>query len=511
MRSDELYTYLNKELKRAALLTEEDARLAPLSYYIFSAIKDLNSRLRLAIIGRTKGGKSTLTNALLHTSILPMGKTVTTDNICVLHHVSMSPCQREMVVVHLMDETSPVQMEIEKLPALLDKNIDDPQKYRERIKEIEVYLDNPALEEMDIIDCPGDDSASGRESIKTKQLLADEERRPHILVYVVLKESTDTDLKSIVDYQKNILGNNLNSLNIIMAFNRCDLLLKDSLGGWRDWSKCYKEEGLGVIENARGRSAEFRRSFSKGFPTAAIFALASGSITTNDFDILKKTSRHQLADDFSGSFDLDDFKNIKERYPDLCEIFGTDIDRQSMLDRLGLDAMQYIVWWCMKNPNGSIDQLRQDLDEYSNVPAMRRYIFEEHFKKLSVFYKATSAIPTLKMKLDYFYDECHDNDTKVKMREVLEICVAAKKTLYNKYGFLSLLYDYYNHSDYFSEEEWGEAERTIYACISDDTEKERKKQFLSYWEEKLEYYSLISDSLALETTNKLLKSLHNNE
>ena len=100
MKPEELRIFVERELD-VIFATAEKARLPLITDAVLKARRKLREHLRLAIVGRTKAGKSTLLNALLKISELPMGDTIVTGNVSVLMHIDKSPDNKEMAIVHL--------------------------------------------------------------------------------------------------------------------------------------------------------------------------------------------------------------------------------------------------------------------------------------------------------------------------------------------------------------------------------------------------------------------------
>ena len=112
----------------------------------------LAQRMRVAIVGRIKAGKSTLVNALLGKALVATGREILTFNVNRLRFAA-----QPSLVVHFKDGRPPEPHELRELEALTRR----PTEHREflqRIRYIEVFDPSPILQTFDITDTPGLDS-----------------------------------------------------------------------------------------------------------------------------------------------------------------------------------------------------------------------------------------------------------------------------------------------------------------------------------------------------------------
>lgn len=507
MRPEELRMFIERELDSISAKADMDG-LPSVTDSVIDARKKLNDKLKIAVVGKTKAGKSTLLNSLLGITELPMGDGIVTGNVSVLMHTNECPTREETVVVHLTDKTT-IKVTLEEYRELVDISKKDPLNIRDRIVWFDVYLKHQALLDMSIIDTPGDDSWLKYDSENAKELFRDKNRKPDVIVYVVRKEFGRKDIEAAQDYLTQINGgeHRVSGLNVIAVYSCCDELVTSDIKGC-NWAVDYRVEGNRIIENNRAKSSAFRMCFSKCYPVSAIFSMAANAITENDFLILRDISNSSLAEYFYRDFSYMEIADMDYMEQELKDIFKLESVKDDILKRLGLDSMKYIVWWCKANPSGTLASLKEELEKYSNVPALRKYLLDEHFKKLSAFYKATSVLPELKKNVEKQYTASVDINVKDSLRTILETCRNIEKKTYTQYGFLSVLRDYYDCLDYFEDEDWNLAYETIMFCISSDGNKSEAQYLYHQWKDKEEFYNMLGNQFAIDASEKLINSIN---
>ncbi len=123
---------------------------------LIAILSELQERLsdcvRIAILGRTKSGKSTLVNAILGDALAPTG-----IGECTLKVMWFRHGRRDEVVAHLDDGTT------KNVLLSHDRRFPESEDFGcpiERIVHFEAYLANPQLTSMTLVDTPGFDSAT---------------------------------------------------------------------------------------------------------------------------------------------------------------------------------------------------------------------------------------------------------------------------------------------------------------------------------------------------------------
>ena len=222
MKPEELKLFIERELD-AISVKADMAKLPSITDVVIEARHKLNDKLKLAVVGKTKAGKSTLLNSLLGITELPTGDGIVTGNVSVLIHIDNSPYNQETVVVHLTD-SSQMNVSLEQYRQLVDISKKDPLGIRDKIVWFDVYLKHQALLDMSIIDTPGDDSWLEYDSENAKALFRDKNRKPDIIAYVVRKEFGSKDIQAVQDYLAQVNGaeHRVSGLNVIAVYSCCD-------------------------------------------------------------------------------------------------------------------------------------------------------------------------------------------------------------------------------------------------------------------------------------------------
>lgn len=154
--------------------------------------EELHKPLKIALTGITSAGKSTLINALVKRNIAPTGAAAVTYNVNVFRHISLSPTNDEISVVHLIDGTI-LHLPINTIADLVDGRLSDGRDLRDQIEWVEAYVDSDILKDIELIDTPGLGSTKVKDSQNTFNLFNDELRQPDVIIYMVQKAPTSND------------------------------------------------------------------------------------------------------------------------------------------------------------------------------------------------------------------------------------------------------------------------------------------------------------------------------
>lgn len=469
---------------------------------IFSLRGNLDEPLKLSIIGETSAGKSTIVNSFLKSYLVPTGVLTTTYNVNVIRHISKSPSGKEILVIHFKDNSTK-QLEIDALSKLVDGTTNDELGYRNNIKWVDVYRDLDFLKNVDVMDTPGLFSTKINDSTNTIDLFQDESRQPDVILFVSQKVYKGDELEVIDAFQKEAKTGNfkMDGLNTITAFTHCDRFCENN------WEKGYHQKAFEIINETRNDFALFRKCFSRAFAVAPLFAQSAFSLTESDFLSLKMVAKSDFSEKFCSKF------YTKRRYFDHSKdaeywesIFTSITEKEQVFNRLELEVMQYCVWWIKNNKEGNSEELKKSLIQFSGIQELNSYIFEEHFLKLSGFYKSINIIPKLRKLVDKRLSKAFDSVEKQRLKECLELIKITENKVYSQYSYLNILRDYYNNEQYFDKEEWDVAMQSVQLCMHNVHNPEVENN-IKYWEDKLFYYNRIYQISSEDACKLLIKSL----
>lgn len=461
--------------------------------------KELGAPLKIAIVGITSVGKSTLLNALIKRIIVPTGAETLTYNVNVLSHVSRSPNGAECVLTHLKGGEIK-EMPISSLTTLVDGRDNLNSEIRDNIIWVEAFVDYDYLKDIDLIDTPGLLSTKGKDSNNTIELFKDDIRKPDVFIYLMQRAVQESDISAVSDFQSalsNGSSSKVSGLNTIGALTHCDYLCHG------DYSQDFHELGQRLLENNRKTYSQFRMCFSKTFTLAAIYAQAAYAMTKNDFGIIK-----QLCDTLYEPI-IDDLYS-KSDFIDDQTTFGSYImlkaDRADFVNRIDFSALKYSIWWVNQHPDADFEALKIQLISYSGVEEMNRYIFSK-FRRLAVYFKAVKLVSSIRKSIESSRIQFADEDKLKARQQVLVICRNFEAKLHLSFSFLSVLVDYYNNAIYFTSEEWEKALSVIEECLSESPDQETLMASKSFWKDNLKYYTMIYDVEAQESCIKLINQI----
>lgn len=459
---------------------------------------ELESPLKIAIVGITSAGKSTLLNALTKRNIVPTGAETLTYNVNVLRHISRSPNREECLIVHMKDGHDK-QMPISELSKLVDGRDLSTNFLRQQIHWVEAFIDFDYLREIDLIDTPGLLSLKEDDSKNTLNLFDDEERRPDVFIYLIQRKIQEKDIEAVKSFQT-VLGSKskISGLNTVAAITHCDYLCKG------DYSIDFHAKAQSLIENNREHYVSFRSCFSKAFTLAAIYAQTAYCLDEHDFNVISAL-KSKLYDEI-----LDDLYTKKD-FIENDEIFGEFINSQNarfeFVNRVDMSVIKYSIWYLKSNPDATLDNLRQRLIAISGVPELDEYVFT-NFKRLAIYFKALKLVTNLRKYVEKTLMRYHDASHISAVENILIICRNFEVKLLSNFSFLSVLIDYYNGDSYFSKNEWDIALETIEECLSDTPNERGLKEKKEFFIKKKKYYSILSDIEAIESCDKLITQIN---
>lgn len=459
--------------------------------------EELNNPLKIAIVGITSAGKSTLLNALVRRNIVPTGAETLTYNVNVLRHVSRSPNKTECLIVHT-NNGKEQSMPISELSKLIDGRDSTTIDLRKQILWVEAFVDYEYLRDIDLIDTPGLLSLKQDDSQNTISLFDDEERSPDVFIYLMQRKVQEEDVKAVKSFQHRIgAKSKISGLNTVAALTHCDYFCKG------DYSVDFHAKALSLIEDNREHYINFRICFSKVFTLAALYAQTANYLNENDFMVinrLKDNLYDELLDDLYTKKDFIEDDIVFGRY------FNNKNDRINFITNIDMSVIKYSIWWLKQNPNASLDDLKNKLISVSGVQELDKYVFT-NFKRLAIYFKAMKLVTNLRKSVEKYKNNYYDSLQLSAIEKILIICRNFETRLLSNFSFLSVLIDYYNGASYFSKKDWDIALKTVDNCLSDNPNKEELAENGRFLQERRIFYSFLSDVEAVEACEKLINQI----
>lgn len=283
--------------------------------------RSLEKPMRVAFVGRTNAGKSTMLNAFLGEHLAAMGTVPLTFN------VSWIKYGREPgLIAHMVDGTM-VAHPMELLNSLSVRESDNG--LLGKIRFLEFQRPNEILRKFDLIDTPGLRSFYENDSRNTKALLTDEETRPHAIVFLFSSTLKSDDLQDIEAFHK-VSGNVMSGLTAIGGLTKVDTSEHyDQMGGMEEGWRCIKQ-----IETHHTA----RRAFYSILPVAGHTAFGAQILDQNDLQTIADLAalpKERIWQQWKKPAELFATKD----YPDLPPISA----RKRVIDKLGLFGIKRAI------------------------------------------------------------------------------------------------------------------------------------------------------------------------
>jgi GTPase SAR1 family protein len=170
--------------------------------------------MRVAFVGKTNCGKSTMMNAFLGEEVAPTGNGELTFNVSWFRYGG-----EKKLLVHTIQ--GGIEEETFESISELTSRCEQKRDLLERIRYIEVQCPNPLLKIFDLIDTPGLHSFYEKDSRNTQQLLTDQETRPHAVVFMFSGSLQEPDVIELEQFHKNC-GSLMSGLTAIGALTKVD-------------------------------------------------------------------------------------------------------------------------------------------------------------------------------------------------------------------------------------------------------------------------------------------------
>ena len=326
--------------------------------------------MRVAFVGKTNAGKSTLMNAFMGEELAPTGNGELTFNVSWFRY---GECRQ--LVVHMVDDSSD-DMSFASLHELAVHGEAD-RAWRERIRYIEVRCPNPLLKTFDLIDTPGLHSFYGKDSRNTQQLLSDRHSRPHAVVFVFAGALQEPDVQELERFHASC-GSLMTGMTAIGALTRVD-----------EWPNTF-DDAAQVIRQLEDRHPLVRRSFYAIVPVIGPMAFGAQTLSERDRDVL--AALHRLGEARCQRL-LRDVSTFCEReFPGEPAVPAAP-ERKLVFERLGRAGIQRAV--AALDPAQSGAALCDELLHASNVQQLRA-IVTAHFGHRAYLIKARSALAAVR-------------------------------------------------------------------------------------------------------------------
>lgn len=234
----------------------------------------LDTPMRVAFVGRSNAGKSTMLNAFLGEHLAETGNGELTNNVSWIRHGN-----GKEIRVHLANG-GVERHSMEDLRALTTHR--SGHSLSEKIQYLEFERPIEMLRKFDLIDTPGLHSFYGTDSRNTQKLLTEEETRPHALVLLFAETLRQDDLVELEKFHQ-VAGSVMNGLTAIGGLNKVDVYENEKTGAL--------QQGQRVIEQIANKHPQAYRSMFSIIPVVGQSAYGGQLLTQEDLQLLGDLSR----------------------------------------------------------------------------------------------------------------------------------------------------------------------------------------------------------------------------
>jgi len=355
-------------------------RLSGLADAVYAAHEQLGEPMRVAIAGRIKAGKSTMTNAMLGEVLVPTGREELTFNVNRLRFG-----QERSLAVHYKDGRVSEPRSLHELEALTRRR-EEHQELLAGIEHIEVFYPNELLRSFNLIDTPGVESFFGQDSQNTLEFLnlspddvnarsERESRDADALLWLFTRSLATSDEALVSEFTGPTLGN-ASPVNTIGVLTQVDRYWKDEedplQAGERVCERLYGEPGVA-------------RHLYRLQPVCGKIGLGAQTLTGHEAKTLRSLAC--VSDDaLRGA--LETTRRFTEG--GLREVDVPAEDRRAVLDRLD----QYgVLLACriLREMGGDDAELKRELLRRSGVGELRELVIA-HFGRRALLIKLMTAL-----------------------------------------------------------------------------------------------------------------------
>jgi hypothetical protein len=279
-----------RERAEAAFTRAHDATsacpgLAELDAALTQAKAQLDRPMTVAVVGRIKAGKSTMTNALLGQRLAATGPIECTYNVNWFHFG-----ETPSLIVHYRDGRPPERHEPEELERLTRRAAQSPEALA-GIDYIDVRARSPLLRRFSLVDTPGLDSAYVADSKNTAAFLglhsaqisertAAEARNADAVLYLFSRALAASGAAVVEEFQGPAFGR-ATPLNAIGVLTKVD-------ANWRSADDPLEHGRKSAADWMR--EPESRRLFFAIRPVCALVALGAETLTEEEYEALRALS-----------------------------------------------------------------------------------------------------------------------------------------------------------------------------------------------------------------------------
>lgn len=248
-------------LKRLGQLVEEQRRA-------------IDRPMRVAFVGKTNAGKSTMLNAFLGERLASTGNGEWTFNVTWLRHG-----EGRGIRAHLQDG-SVEEYPFETLDELTERG--SKNDLLDRIRYLEILHPNQMLRQFDLIDTPGLHSFYQNDSRNTRELLTDPTTRPHAIVFLFSETLRKDDLDELDRFHR-LAGSLMSGLTAIGGLTKVDM--------YASAERDAMEQGQRVISQIESAHPVARRSFFAILPVIGQAAYGAQVLDASDLATLNLLRR----------------------------------------------------------------------------------------------------------------------------------------------------------------------------------------------------------------------------
>lgn len=394
---------------------------------LYSKLEDsvmrIDEPMQLAIIGKISSSKSTLVNAMLgKNEVMATGQKEVTYNVGWLKYGSPD----SDIIIHHKDNT-PVVRKSPKEFALWSTQSHHSEI--DNISYIEVFDDSEILKEINIIDTPGLDALSGKDSQNTLDFI--QKVHPDAVIMLFTHSVSENVLDIVRQYNA---GSSFSPLNAIGVLAKIDVLWQETI----ERDKTALQIGERMTKNKIKKDPSLKKTLFNIFPVSALQFLASSTLddsTFKDFVNLSKSDETQLRRAFNSVANF-----LK---PEL-ELNLSMPQRKHVITTIGLYGVYLIVNSIRKGKVSDTQSARQLLWEESGAKSFMK-VLHNHFGIRAKLIKMESIYQSLQQTIKSSRGQAKDITTTQLLSKVEQRISELFSSLVHEHKEYELLYQLYNN------------------------------------------------------------------